>query len=114
MGTVLRSGKARGETRAYSRHTLTRRFDSEHRPVGVAPPGTFLGGDVDIPVRPLLNIADANRKLPQQRLAPLGLRRLVEGNALELLSIECSHEEIVLPGGELVSGIKHDARRTDR
>jgi hypothetical protein len=62
------------------------------------------GGNVDEAVRPLLHIADAHVELTEQRLAPLRLRGLAEGDALERLPVQRSDEHVVLPVREPVAG----------
>src|SRR5689334_22570516 len=89
-------------------------FDTEYCSIRIGSARSFFGSDVDISILALLDIADANRELRQQRLAPLGLRRLIERDALKLLTVQRSHEEVVLPGREFVAGVENDARWTDR
>src|SRR5215831_10311450 len=88
-------------------------FYSQHCSIRIGSPGSFLRGDVNIAVRTLLDIANPDTKLREQRLTPFGLRRLIESDALELLSVQRSHKQVSLPCGELVTGIENDARWAD-
>ena len=71
---------------------------------------TYKGG-----VRALRDVPESPAELHEQRLAPLGLgARLVEGDALQHLSIERADEEMSLPLRDSLTGVESHGRRTDR
>src|SRR5262249_32928194 len=53
-------------------------------------------------------------ELCQQRFAPLRLRRLIEGDTLELFAVERTDEKIPFPRRKSIPGVKDNARWTDR
>ena len=57
---------------------LLRRLQPQHHPVGGVAAKAAFRRDVDVAVRALLHIADADVERREQRLTPLGLRRLIE------------------------------------
>src|SRR5262245_44542775 len=76
---------------------LFHRLDSQYCSVRRVSSGGEFRRNVDQSVRPLLNVADADVELRQQRLAPLRLRRLIERDTLKLLRGKRADEEIVFP-----------------
>src|SRR4030095_7742960 len=69
---------------------------------------------INVSVRALLHVAWTSIERDKQSFAAFRLRRLTESDAHELTRGEGANEKVVLPSGELVARIKHDARRTDR
>src|SRR5262245_38040809 len=65
--------------------------------------------DVQISIRPLVHVANSDVELGQQRFAPLRLQRLVERDALKLLSTQCPHEQVSLPCRDPIAGVKGQA-----
>ena len=77
-------------------------------PLARAAAGCRLGGDVEIAVRPLLDVPDAIVERRQQHLALLVLLRLrhVERDAPQRLPVQRAEERVVLPALELVAGVE--------
>src|SRR5262245_49889055 len=61
-----------------------------------------------------MDVADPNVELCQQRFVSLGLQRLVERDTLKLLAAESAHEQIPLPFGNPIAGVKRQAGGADR
>src|SRR5689334_14806610 len=91
-----------------------RGFDTKDCAIRIRSAGSLFRSNVNVAVRPLLHVTHTNRELRQQRLAALGLRRLIERDTLKLLPVKRSHEQVVLPSGELVARVENDARWADR
>src|SRR4051794_21627868 len=71
---------------------LLRRLEPNDRAVGFAAAVAHFGREIEVAVRALLDVAEAHVHFRQQRLAPLGLARLIEREALDLLTAQRADE----------------------